>query len=234
MPVLYLIPTLLSENTFSKVISPYVITVIHSLKQFVVEDIRTARRFISKSGHPLKIEQLSFHELNEHTKIDEIAPLLPYLQNFDTGVISDAGVPGVADPGAAVVRLAHENGIKVIPLVGPSSILMALMASGLNGQSFAFNGYLPIKQNERQSCLRDLEHRSLREQQTQIFIETPYRNMQLLEDILKCCKLDTLLTIAANITAPEEFILTKRVQQWKRKIPELNKIPVVFLLLAEK
>ena len=232
MPVLYLIPTLLSENTITQVLPPHVLTVMHGLKQFVVEDVRTARRFLSKSGHPIPIDQLLFRELNEHTPNSEIASLLPYLQASDTGIISEAGVPGVADPGAAVVRLAHKHGIKVVPLVGPSSILMALMASGLNGQSFSFVGYLPVKQNERQARLRELERRSANEQQTQIFIETPYRNMQLLDDILKCCRPQTMLTIAANITAPDEFILTQSVQQWKKKIPELNKVPAVFLLQA--
>ncbi len=232
MPVLYLIPTLLSENTIPQVLPPHVLTIIHGLRQFIVEDVRTARRFLSKTGHPGPIDQLQFRELNEHTPADEIASLLSYLQMVDTGVISEAGVPGVADPGAAVVRLAHKHGIKVVPLVGPSSILMALMASGLNGQSFAFVGYLPVKQNERQDRLRALERRSTTEQQTQIFIETPYRNMQLLDDILKCCRPSTMLTIAADITGAGEFIRTQSIQQWKNKLPELNKIPAVFLLQA--
>ena len=232
MPVLYLSPTLLSENTISQVLPPDVLAVIHNLRQFIVEDVRTARRFLSKAGHPGPIDQLQFRELNEHTSASEIDSLLPYLQTADTGVISEAGVPGVADPGAAVVRLAHEYGIKVVPLVGPSSILMALMASGLNGQSFAFVGYLPVKQNERQERLRTLERRSANERQTQIFIETPYRNIQLLDDILKCCRPDTLLTIAADITGAGEFILTQSIKQWKKKLPELNKIPAVFLLQA--
>ncbi len=232
MPVLYLIPNVLSGDTILEVLPSHVLAVTHSIRQFVVEDIRTARRFLSKAGHPGPIEQLQFRELNEHTAESEISSLLPYLQAADTGVISEAGVPGVADPGAAAVRLAHQYGIKVVPLVGPSSILMALMASGLNGQSFAFAGYLPVKQNERQERLRALEKRSSNERQTQIFIETPYRNMQLLEDILKCCHPTTLLTIAANITGADEFILTQSIQQWKKKLPELNKIPVVFLLQA--
>ncbi|MDR1114605.1 MAG: SAM-dependent methyltransferase [Tannerella sp.] len=232
MPVLYLSPTLLSENTIPQVLPPHVLTVIHGLRQFVVEDIRTARRFLSKAGHPGPIDRLLFCELNEHTAESEVASLLPFLQTADTGVISEAGVPGVADPGAAVVRLAHAHGIRVAPLVGPSSILMALMASGLNGQSFAFAGYLPVKQNERQERLRALEKRSSAERQTQIFIETPYRNMQLLDDILKCCRSATMLTIAADITGTGEFILTQTVRQWKNSLPELNRIPAVFLLQA--
>jgi len=232
MKKLYLIPTLLSENTIPQVLPPQVLTIIHGLRQFIVEDIRTARRFLSKAEHPVHIEQLQFRELNEHTPESEIVPLLPYLLDADTGFISEAGVPCIADPGASIVRLAHANNIRVIPLVGPSSILMALMASGLNGQSFSFVGYLPVKQNERQERLRILERRSASEQQTQIFIETPYRNMQLLHDILKCCRPETMLTIAANITSADEFIFTQSIGQWKKKLPELNKIPTVFLIQA--
>ena len=231
MPVLYLTPTLLSDNTDpQKVLPPNVIEVIHSLRQFVVEDIRTARRFLSKAKHPDSIESLHFRELNEHTSDKEIAPLLPYLMAEDTGLLSEAGVPAVADPGAKIVCLAHANGITVVPLTGPSSILLALMASGLNGQSFSFVGYLPVKRNERQERLQVLERRSFSENQTQIFIETPYRNMQLLEDILQCCQPDTLLTIASDITGVNEHIMTKSIKNWKKKLPELNKIPTVFLL----
>jgi 16S rRNA (cytidine1402-2'-O)-methyltransferase len=232
MSVLYLIPSLLSENTIPKVLPPHVLTVIHGLRQFVVEDIRTARRFLSKVKHPVSIDQLQFRELNEHTSETEIATLLPDLLADDTGVISEAGVPAVADPGAQIVRLAHANGIKIIPLVGPSSILMALMASGMNGQSFAFVGYLPVKSKERQERLRAIERRSAIEKQTQIFIETPYRNMQLLDDILQCCHPESMLAIAADITGVHEFILTQKIRQWKNKLPDLNKIPAVFLLQA--
>ena len=230
MPVLYLIPNLLSADTFAEVLPPRVVEIMHGIRQFIVEDVRTARRFLSKSGHPGPINELLFYELNEHTPETEIPSLLPHLKTCDTGVISEAGVPGVADPGAAVVRLAHANGIKVAPLVGPSSILMALMASGLNGQSFAFNGYLPVKQNERMERIRALERRSPAERQTQIFIETPYRNMQLLDDILKCCRQETMLTIAADITGANEFIVTRSIKQWRNNLPALNKIPAVFLL----
>lgn len=232
MPILYLTPTLLSENTIEQVLNQRVIDIIHHLKQFIVEDIKTARRFILKTGHPKPIDELEFRELNEHTTDQEIASLLPYLKKEDTGILSDAGVPGVADPGAAVVRLAHANSIKVVPLVGPSSILMALMASGLNGQTFAFVGYLPVKQNERKEKIKALEVRSACERQTQIFIETPYRNMQLLDDILQTCRPVTMLSIAADITGKNEFILTQSIRQWKKQIPELDKIPAVFLLQA--
>ena len=232
MSVLYLSPTLLSENTINKALPPDVIVILHNLRQFIVEDIRIARRFLSKIGHPDPIETLKFQILNEHTQKDEIFSLIPFLLEENTGLLSDAGVPAVADPGAAVVRLAHQNNIKVVPLVGPSSILMALMASGLNGQSFAFVGYLPLKQKERQERLNFLELRSKKENQTQIFIETPYRNMQLLNDIVMCCKPFTMLTIAADITSSNEFILTQTIQKWKRKLPNLNKVPTVFLLQA--
>ena len=229
---LYLIPTRLSENSFDRVLPPYVIDVIHGLCRFIVEDLRSARRFISQIRHPAGIDRLMFRELNEHTSRHEIDSMLQFMQTSDAGIISEAGVPAVADPGAAVVRLAHKNSIKVVPLVGPSSILLALMASGLNGQSFTFEGYLPVKKNERQNRLRLLERRSQKELQTQIFIETPYRNMQLLEDILTCCHSSTMLTIAADITGNNEYILTQTVQQWKTKLPELHKIPAVFLLQA--
>jgi len=232
MSVLYLTPNLLSENTAPKVLPPYVITVIHKLRQFIVEDVRTARRFLSKIKHPEPIDQLQFRELNEHTPDNEIPSLLPYLMTADTGLLSEAGLPAIADPGAKIVQLAHANNIAVIPLVGPSSIFLALMASGLNGQSFAFIGYLPVKKSERQERLRILERRSAHERQTQIFIDTPYRNMQLLEDILQCCRPETKLSIAADITGEKEFILTQSIRQWKNKLPELNRIPAVFLLQA--
>ena len=235
MSVLYLVPTLLSDNTIpQQVLTPHTIAMIHSLKQFIVEDIRTARRFLSKAAHPVPIDNMQFRVLNEHTPESEIAPLLPYLRTGDTGLISEAGVPCLADPGSQIVRLAHANGISVVPLIGTSSILMALIASGLNGQSFSFVGYLPVKQNERQDRLRALERRSEKEHQTQIFIETPYRNMQLLNDIVQCCRSETMLTIAADITGVHQFILTQSIGKWRKKLTELNlnKIPAVFLLQA--
>ena len=232
MKVLYLAPNLIAHNTYNYVLPQNVVPIIHSLRQFIVEDIRTVRRFLSKIQHPQKIENLTFRELNEHTSEHEISNLVSFLLEADTGLLSEAGVPCVADPGAAIVRLAHDNNIKVVPLVGPSSILMALMASGLNGQSFAFLGYLPVKKKERQDRLRELEKRSAKEKQTQIFIETPYRNMQLLEDVLICCRLSTNLTIAADITGEGEFIKTQTIKQWKKHLPQINKIPAVFLLQA--
>jgi 16S rRNA (cytidine1402-2'-O)-methyltransferase len=229
---LFLVPNFLSDNTSRDVLPPHVLSVIGSLRRFFVEDIRVARRFLAKIQHPIPIDQLYFHELNEHTTEREIPALLPYLQAGDSGIISEAGVPGVADPGADLVRLAHKHSIKVVPLVGPSSILLSLMASGMNGQSFAFNGYLPIKQPDRIARIRALEHRSETEGQTQMFIETPYRNMKLLEDLMTACKPETRLCIAANITADNEFIVTRPIRQWKNQLPGLHKIPAVFLLQA--
>jgi len=232
MTVLYLTPTLLSETTVSTVIPSDVTTIIHGLRQFIVEDVRTARRFLSKIKHPGPIDQLYFKIYNEHTKESEMPSFLPFLLTENTGLFSEAGMPGVADPGAEIVRLAHTNGIKVVPLVGPSSVLLALIASGLNGQSFAFAGYLPVKQNERIESIRKFEKRSASERQTQIFIETPYRNMQLLRDIMQCCRDDTQLTIAADVTGKNEFILTQNIRQWKKNLPQLNRIPAVFLMQA--
>ncbi|MCL2312743.1 MAG: SAM-dependent methyltransferase [Firmicutes bacterium] len=232
MSVLYLVPTPIFDNTIKKVLPDEVITFIHNLKQFIVEDIRTARRFLAKIRHPVKFDQLQFHELNEHTTTREKSLLLNYIFNEDTGLMSEAGLPCLADPGAEIVRLAHANSITVVPLTGPSSIFLALIASGLNGQSFSFIGYLPVKQNERISYLHEIEKRSKMYQQTQIFIETPYRNMSLLEDIINCCNPETKLTIAASITSPYEKILTKSIIQWKQGLPDLKKIPTVFLLQA--
>ena len=227
---LYLIPNRLSEKCFHDVLPQNVIKIIHGIHQFIVEDIRSARRFLSKIKHPQTIDSLIFRELNEHTSETEIYKMLPFLQTADVGIISEAGVPAVADPGATIVKLAHQNMIKVVPLVGPSSILLALMASGLNGQSFAFVGYLPVKKNERQEKIGFLERRSQQEKQTQIFIETPYRNKQLLNDILICCRSSTMLTIAADITGENEYIVTQSIKKWARKLPELHKIPTVFII----
>ena len=232
MTTLYLVPSLLSENTLHSVIPQNVLTVVHGLQQFVVEDFRTARRFLSKTKHPQKIENIQLYELNEHTPESEISKLLPIIRSADAGLLSEAGIPAVADPGSNLVRLAHENNIKVVPLVGPSSILMAIMASGLNGQSFAFVGYLPVKNKERQERIKALERRSAEERQTQIFIETPYRNIQLLKDILSSCRSSTLLTVAADVTGTGEFIKTQTIKKWKNKLPEINKVPSVFLIQA--
>jgi 16S rRNA (cytidine1402-2'-O)-methyltransferase len=198
---------------------------------FIVEDVRSARRFLSKAGMG-PIERLTFVELNEHTPAAEIESLLaPILAGRDAGVISEAGVPAVADPGADIVAVAHSHAIQVVPLVGPSSILLALMASGLNGQSFAFNGYLPIKPPERTRAIHHFERRALSEHQSQIFIETPYRNGKLFEEFLATCAPTTRLTVAADISGPAEFIRTATIAEWRgSSAPEIHKHPTIFIV----
>lgn len=207
--------------------------VMRSLDYFIVENVRTARRFLSKAGIGRPIDELEFAELNEHTRPEDVAALVrPLEQGRSAGVISEAGVPGIADPGAEVAALCHSRGIRVVPLVGPSSIVMALMASGLNGQSFAFNGYLPVKPPERTRAIRSLERRAQSERQSQIFIETPYRNARLFDDLLVACAPGTMLTVAADITAPDEFIRTASIADWKRSPrPDINKRPAIFIIL---
>lgn len=207
--------------------------VMNALDYFIVENVRSARRFLSKVGVERKIEELEFVELNEHTtKPDEVERMLrPVLEGRSAGVISEAGVPGVADPGADIVALAHRHGIRVVPLVGPSSILMSVMASGLNGQSFAFVGYLPVKDAERQRRLKELERRAQEERQAQLFIEAPYRNVKLFEALLKTLAPKMRLTVATDITAPEEYIRTLRVEEWRKlPMPEIAKRPTIFVL----
>lgn len=207
--------------------------VMNSLDYFIVENVRSARRFLSKAGVERRIEELEFVELNEHTRSaqDVERMLKPVLEGRSAGVISEAGVPGVADPGADVVALAHRKGVRVVPLVGPSSILMAIMASGLNGQSFAFVGYLPVKEPERIKRLKELERRAKDENQAQLFIEAPYRNIKLFETMLKTLSPKLKLTVAVDITSPEEFIKTRTVEEWKRSgMPDMAKRPTIFLL----
>ncbi|WP_092436951.1 SAM-dependent methyltransferase [Williamwhitmania taraxaci] len=231
---LYMIPTTLGEGNPADVLPIHTIEIAQSLTCFVVEDLRSARRFLSSIKVKNPIDSLTFFELNEHTHHSIIYPMLkPAQQGVDIGLLSEAGAPAVADPGAPLVRMAHENNIRVVPLTGPSSILLSLMASGLNGQNFAFQGYLPIKPPERQRKLRDLEALSAREKQTQVFIEAPYRNMQLLNDILSTCRNNTLLCIAVDITLETEYICTKTVKEWKHALPELHKRPAIFLLMME-
>jgi 16S rRNA (cytidine1402-2'-O)-methyltransferase len=231
---LYMIPTTLGEGNPADVLPQFTIEIAQSLTCFVVEDLRSARRFLSSIKVKNPIDSLTFFELNEHTHHSIIFPMLkPALNGLDIGLLSEAGAPAVADPGAPLVRLAHNHDIQVVPLTGPSSILLSLMASGLNGQNFAFQGYLPIKPQERQKKLHELETISARERQTQVFIEAPYRNMQLLNDILATCRNNTLLCIAADITLETEFIRTKTVKEWKALLPELHKRPTIFLLMME-
>jgi 16S rRNA (cytidine1402-2'-O)-methyltransferase len=232
---LYLIPTPLGEGAPEEVIPAGTLHLLRTIRHFVVEELRTARRYLSRIHVGVPIDSLVFFELNEHTPVtqDLSACLQPALDGLPVGLLSEAGAPAVADPGARLVLLAHEKGIEVTPLTGPSSILLALMASGLNGQQFAFAGYLPVKPQERQQRLRTLEKQSAARCETQIFIETPYRNEALLHDILAACHPHTLLCVAANLTQPDAFIHTATVGQWRqRSSPTLKKKPCVFLLLS--
>lgn len=230
-PVLYLIPVLLGDTTVDRVIPPYNVHVVSQLKFFIVENTRSARRFLKRCDPQIDIDVLTFFELNKHTDPKEIANyLLPIQKGESMGVISEAGCPAVADPGADVVAIAQKKGYKVVPLVGPSSLLMAVMASGFNGQSFAFHGYLPIDAGERVAKLRQYEERSYHEDQTQLFIETPYRNQKLAEDILQHCRPRTQLCIAMNISCEDEYIVTRNIGAWKGKLPDMHKKPTVFLL----
>lgn len=230
---LYLIPSPLGENDPSEVIPGPVLKSLEGFRTFVVEEVRTARRYLSRAGLKGRIESLEFHELNEHT---DQATIEVYLKLFDDGndvaLISEAGLPAVADPGAQLVALAHRHGIEVVPQVGPSSLMLALMASGLNGQSFAFCGYIPAKTEERRSRLRTLEKVSAQLKQTQIIIETPYRNDSLFSDILSVCNGSTRVCIAADITLPEAFIKTRKVSEWKKEKLVIGKRPCVFLILS--
>lgn len=231
---LYLLPVNISDAPFAEVLPPYNISVIRELKHFIVENVRTARRFIKKCDPAIDISELTFYELNGHTDERDVYHYLESLRNgIPLGVMSEAGCPGVADPGALVVRIAQKEGLRVIPLVGPSSILLALMASGLNGQRFSFNGYLPVETTEREKKIRDLENRSQREDMTQIFIETPYRNDKMLESLLKSLRPDTLLCVARALTDPgQEKIVTKSVGEWRRDKFEIGKMPTIFLFYS--
>lgn len=228
---IYLIPVTLGENEPLDVLPLMVKNTIAALNDYIVENEKTARKFI-KSICPEKVQStLSLSTLNKHTPAEEHQQMLKAcLEGKNMGIMSESGCPGVADPGAAIVKLAHELGIQVIPLVGPSSILMALMASGMNGQSFAFNGYLPIDKGEKKSALKNFEKLSADKNQTQIFIETPYRNNKLLEDMLQMLQPHTLLCIASDITLPTEYIKTMRVQDWKKAKIDLHNRPTIFIL----
>lgn len=229
--ILYLIPVTLGDTPIDKVLPSYNCSIIAAVKHFIVEDIRSARRFLKKSNPEIDIDSLTFYTLNEHTRPEEMSGYLQAIkEGNDIGVISEAGCPAVADPGADVVAIAQSRGIKVVPLVGPSSILMSLMASGFNGQKFTFNGYIPIEAVERVKCLKNLEQRAYSENNTQIFIEAPYRNHKILDDILRTCRPQTRLCIAANISCPDEFIKTMTIKEWSSKRPDINKIPAIFLI----
>lgn len=233
---LYLIPCTLGDTPAEQVLPPHVIQVARRLSYFVVEQTKTARQFLSALQPEQAIQSLHFSNLNQHTAKDELASLLaPLLAGNDVGLISEAGCPGIADPGADLVNLAHRKGIRVVPLVGPSSILLALMASGMNGQCFAFQGYLPIDETERKKAIAALEMESAKRNQTQLFIETPYRNEKMFTALLATCRPQTLLCIATDITLASEDIRTYSVAQWRNKpAPSINKRPSIFLLLAAK
>ena len=229
---LYLIPTTLGDSKVENVIPTYVLELINEINIYIVENVRTARRYLRKAGIKTPIDDLTFHVLDKRTKESELHSFLKEIKTQNIGLISEAGCPGVADPGASIAAIAHERGIQVIPLVGPSSILLAQMASGFNGQNFAFVGYIPVKKPERLKAIQRLEKRSAIENQTQIFIETPYRNMHLFDDILHSCNKKTRLCIASDITLETEFIKTKSIAAWKNSRPELHKRPTIFLIQA--
>ncbi len=226
---LYLIPTVLSEGTAPEVLPAGVIQALQMLDVFFVENVRTARRFISSLKIGKAIDEITFHELHKDTPPGETRKKLEELRT-DAGIISEAGVPCVADPGSIAVGLAHELGYRVKPLVGPSSILLALMGSGFTGQSFSFHGYLPIDRSERAKTLRHLEKEALQSGQTQIFMETPYRNNQMLQTIVEVCQPATSLCIAANLTGGNELLLTRTVAQWRKSTPDINRQPAIFLI----
>ena len=228
---LYLLPVTLGDTPLSNVLPQYNSEIISGIRHFIVEDVRSARRFLRKVDSGFDIDGSTFYELNKHTAPEVVAGYLKPLQGGKPmGVISEAGCPAVADPGADVVAIAQRKGLKVVPLVGPSSIILSVMASGFNGQSFAFNGYLPIKADERAKKLRQLEQRIYNEEQTQLFIETPYRNGKMLEDILANCRPQTKLCIAANLTCADEYVQTRTVKEWRGRVPDLSKVPCIFLL----
>jgi 16S rRNA (cytidine1402-2'-O)-methyltransferase len=228
--ILYLIPSVIAENTDKDVLSPQVLEVCKHTIYYLAENIRTARRFISSLGLGIAIPELEFSVLEKKTPDNEVPAMMqPLLQGRNIGILSEAGCPGVADPGAKAVAWAHKNGVKVVPLVGPSSILLALMGSGFSGQSFAFVGYLPVKGPEKVQAIRQLE-RQAQAGQTQLFMETPYRNNHLLADLLQHLQPNTKLCIASGLTGSEEFIRTLTVASWKKNKPDLNKIPTIFLL----
>ena len=229
---LYLIPSTLGESSPVSNLPEINSRVIEKLNQFIVEDLRTARRFLKKVLPAIDIDRLAFYILNEHTRPEEISTLLvPLLEGRDMGLLSEAGLPCVADPGAMLVSQAHESGVKIVPLSGPSSIFLALMASGFNGQNFAFSGYLPIDKKERIVKIKELESQAYQKDQTQIFIETPYRNHQMMEALTSTCHPQTRICIAFDLTLPGETVLTCTARQWNmNKWPDFQKKPAVFLL----
>ena len=228
---IYLIPTTLGDCDPLDVLPQTIKRAVELIDDYIVENEKTARKFIKSIVPEKEQSSLKLSALNKHTEVSEHNQMIqPCLNGINVGIMSEAGCPGVADPGAAIVKIAHEKGIQVVPLVGPSSILLAIMASGMNGQSFTFNGYLPIDSAEKKSTLKSLEKLSHDKNQSQIFIETPYRNNKLLEDILQSLQPSTHLCIATDITLPTEFIKTARVQDWKKITVDLHKRPTIFII----
>jgi 16S rRNA (cytidine1402-2'-O)-methyltransferase len=228
---LYLIPVPLADEAAAKSFTPYLVDTINSIKEYIVENEKTARRFLKEAGLKTPQSELVIHDYGKHNRDAGLKEFFKGLTaGNDVGLMSEAGCPGIADPGADIVAEAHRKGIKVVPLVGPSSILLALMASGFNGQSFTFHGYLPIDKIERSKHIKELESLAEKNKQTQMFIETPFRNDSMLQDVLKSCKPNTRLCIACDITAPTEFIKTMSITDWQKAIPDLRKRPAIFLL----
>ncbi len=231
---LYLIPVTLGDTPISNVLPTYNKEIILSIRHFIVEELRTARRFLKAVEKSIDIDALTFYEMGKHADASRFSQYLePLRKGLPVGVISEAGCPAVADPGADVVAIAQREGLRVIPLVGPSSILLAVMASGFNGQSFAFHGYLPIDAGARSKRLKQLESRSAAEHQTQLFIETPYRNEKLMADLLATCNPQTKLCIAAGLTTEQEYVRSQSIRDWKKNgLPQISKIPTIFAIYA--
>ncbi len=232
---LYLIPVVLADGVESKSLTPYLIDTLNSINEYIVENEKTARKCLKNAGLKTPQSDLIIHDYSKHNRNVSTSTYLKGLEaGNNVGFMSEAGCPGIADPGADIVAEAHRRNIKVVPLVGPSSILLALMASGFNGQNFAFYGYLPIDKADRDRKIKDLELSSEKNNQTQIFIETPFRNNPFLDTVLKACKPDTRLCIAANITADDEFIKSKSIADWRKEVPDLHKKPTIFLLYRNR
>jgi 16S rRNA (cytidine1402-2'-O)-methyltransferase len=231
---LYLIPVPLADNASAKSYTPYLVDTINHINEYIVENSKTARRFLKEAGLKTPQSELIVHDYGKHNRDTSVKEFFTgLLAGKDVGLMSEAGCPGVADPGSEIVAYAHQRGIKIIPLVGPSSILLALMASGFNGQSFTFHGYLPIDKLQRANRIKELEGLAERNNQTQIFIETPFRNNPMLEEILKSCKPETKLCIACDLTSENELVQTKTIKDWQTKVPELHKRPAIFLIFKK-
>ena len=232
LPALYLIPVTLGETPIEQVLPSYNHEVIMGIRHFIVEEIRSARRFLRKTDREFPIDDCTFYEMGKHADEKQFSTYLqPLREGKPVGVISEAGCPAVADPGADIVRIAQREGLRVVPLVGPNSMIMAVMSSGLGGQSFAFNGYLPVEPSDRAKRLKALESRAWTEGQTQLFIETPFRNQKMFQSLLSTLRPQTRLCIAAGITTADEYIRTLRISEWKKEVlPDLSKVPTIFLI----